>query len=238
MLKNTIMLMFLTLGISLKSQVSFYLRPSVNVKTNQGNIFGSYLKQPIYTQMSNKYFSINTSKMYLDLNNINFGIQFGLQLKNKHFFEIGMSNDNSGIKTQTAFHSLYNDLYQSNFQIVKKGGNHTQNVNGSPFLRISLAYNNLIYQNKSNTLKIRTSIGIGTLNNRFVNRKKGIYVIEEVPVFPLGQIDTNIINSKYSLTSINAWRNSLFVNVGLGADFYLKSKKYLFSFDLLYLQGN
>jgi hypothetical protein len=223
---------------SLNSQVAFYLRPTVNMKTNQGNIWGNLMTNPVYSTMTNKYFSIHTGKIFFDDNQIDFGINLGLKYKNKHFFEIGIATDHSGIQTQASFIPWGIDHYSSNLPIVKTGGHHNQSEIGNPFTRISLSYSNLIWKNKSNSIQLRGLYGLGSMYNHYVNRKKNIYEVGEIPAFTLGEIDSNVFNTEYSITSTSAWRNSLFLNVGIGADFYTKkSNKYLFSFDLFYVQG-
>jgi hypothetical protein len=237
MKKTTLFLMFLLLGSSISSQVAFYLRPTVNMKTNQGNIFGNRLTKPVYSTMTNQYFSIHTGKMYFDKIQIDLGIYLGLTYKNKHFFEVGIATDHSGIQTQASKHDWGVDHYVADLPIVRKGGINNQSTIGSPFTRLSISYNNLLWKNKTNTLQVRGILGIGSMYNHYVNRKEGIYVTGEIPSFPLGELDSNVFNTEYIKTTTSAWRNSLFLNVGLGLDFYTKKNKYLFSFDLFYVQG-
>lgn len=226
-------ILFLTLLSGLHSQVSFYLRPTVNMKVNQGKIYGTPGSQPIFTTMTNQYFSISTDRKFFDNNNINLGLHLGVKLKEKHFFELGMSTDNSGIRTQAEAAN-----WVAGNPPVRFGGNHNSSSVGSPFTRLSFNYNNLFWKNKSKTLQLRSIVGFGSMYNHYVNRKKGIFVIDEVPAFALGEIDSNIFNTEYRITTTKAWRNALYLNVGLGFDFYTKKKnKYLFSFDLFYVQG-
>lgn len=238
MKKTTLFLMFLLLGSSISSQVAFYLRPTMDIKTNQGNIFGHWRTKPVYSTMTNQYFSIHTGKMYLDKNQINLGINLGVTFKSKHFLEIGIATDHSGIQTQTSKHDWGIDHYEPDLPIVRKGGNHTHSEVGSPFTRLSISYNNLLWKNKTNTIQVRGILGIGSMYNHYVDRKKGKFITEEIPTFTLGILDSNVYNTEYSKTVTRAWRNSLFLNVGLGLDFYTKkNNKYLFSFDLFYVQG-
>lgn len=238
--KTTLFVLFMMLGSTLCSQVSFYLRPTVNMKTNQGNIFGTPGTQPEYKTMTNEYFSISTGKMYFDMNQVNLGLHFGVRLKDRHFFELGFSSDNSGIKTQAGVHQWSIDPYTNSPSppVVRTGVNHNQVEIGSPFTRISFTYNNLVWKNTLKTIQLRSIVGFGSMFNQHVNRKKGIFVTQVDPVFELNNIDSNIFNTEYTITSTSAWRNSLYLNLGLGVDFYSKKKnKYLFSFDIFYLQG-
>lgn len=239
MCKKLSFLIFLILGSNSYSQVSFYIRPSVNIKTKQGNIFGYWRTSPIYSTMTNKYFSISNDKIFFD-NGIDLGIHLGLKIRENHFLELGFSGDHAGIKTQASKHDWSIDPYTTDpsLQIVRRGGNHNQVSILGPFNRFSFNYNNLFWKNNSKTIQARGIIGFGTLNSPNVNRKSGTYLTDEIPVFTLGELDSNIYNSQYVITSTRAWRNSLYLNAGLGFDFYTKKKhKYLFSFDIFYLQG-
>jgi len=239
--KTTLFVLFMMLGSTLYSQVSFYLRPTVNMKTNQGNIWShNWRNPPEYKTMTNEYFSITTGKMYFDKNQINLGLHFGVRLKDRHFFELGFSGDNSGIKTQAGGHRWSIDSYTSSPSppIVRTGGSHNLIEIGSPFTRISFTYNNLVWKNTSKTIQLRSVVGFGSMFNQYVNRKKGIFVTQTHSAFQLNNIDSNIFNTEYTITSTQAWRNSFYLNLGLGVDFYTKKKnKYLFSFDIFYLQG-
>lgn len=235
-----LIILFWMLGGTLYSQVSFYLRPTVNMKTNQGRIWGPGAAKPIYSTMTNQYFSIISDRSYFDNGNINLGLHLGIKVRDKHFFELGASTDNAGIKTQAFKHDWSLDPYTSNPnpQVVRKGGNNNQYIHGSPFTRISFSYNNLIWKNTAETVRLRGIVGFGSMFNPYVNRKKGEFVSQVNNVFEIGIVDSNAVNDVYEITSTSAWRNSLYGNIGLGADFYSKKKKsYLFSFDLFFLQG-
>jgi hypothetical protein len=185
MTKITLLALFLLFGSAMNSQIAFYLRPTVNMKTNQGNIWGNLMTHPVYSTMTNEYFSIHTGKMYFDDNQIDLGLNLGLKYKNKHYFEIGISTDHSGIQTQASFIPWGIDHYNSNLPIVKTGGHHNQSEIGNPFTRISFTYNNLIWKNDANTIQLRGLFGIGSMYNHYVNRKKNIYVVYEIPAFTL-----------------------------------------------------
>ena len=101
MQKTALFLLFWMLGITVYSQLSFYVRPTVNMKTNQGNIFGSWRTSPIYSTMTNQYFSISNDKMFFD-NGFDLGIHLGVKIRENHFFELGFSGDHAGIKTQAS----------------------------------------------------------------------------------------------------------------------------------------
>ena len=238
-MKIIIQICILLLIGNLNAQISFYIRPTVNMKTNQGNIFGSWRTSPIYSTMTNQYFSITNDKMFFD-NGFDLGIQLGLKIRENHFFELGFSGDHAGIKTQASKHEWSIDPYTTDpsLQIVRRGGNHNQVSILGPFNRFSFNYNNLFWKNNSKTIQVRGVLGFGTLNSPNVNRKTGTYLTQEIPVFTIGELDSNIYNSQYVITSTRAWRNSFYLNTGLGFDFYTKKKhNYLFSFDLFYLQG-
>lgn len=224
-------------GNTMYSQMSFYVRPTVNMKTNQSHFFGHPISRPIYHTVTNEYFSISADKSYFHSGSINLGIHFGLQIRKKHFFEFGISGDNSGVKTQASSHSWGYDSYFSELVPTKYGGNHNELTIGKPFNRLSFTYNRVVYTSVSKTLQVRGTIGFGSLHNRFVDRKKHIFDIDEHPAFTIS-IDSGIFNTQYIVTSSNPWRHSPYFNFGLGFDFYTKKKnKYLFSFDLFYLQG-
>jgi hypothetical protein len=229
--------MFMLLGSVLHSQIAFYVRPTVNMKTNQSHFFGYRGSRPIYHTATNEYFSISADKSYFDNNQINLGIHLGAKIKEKHFFELGYSGDNSGVKTQAGGHHWMNDPDYTSSQPVINGGNHTGISIGKPLTRLSFTYGNLLFKNSSKTLFVRGTIGFGSLVNRFVDRKNLIFDIDEHPSFTM-LLDSNIYNTQYTVTSVNAWRHSPYLNLGLGFDFYSKNRhKYLFSFDLFYLQG-
>jgi hypothetical protein len=237
MQKSTLFVLFLTFGNTLYSQMSFYLRPTVNMKTNQSHFFGDRISRPIYHTVANEYFSISADKSYFDGGNINLGIHVGAKIKEKHFFELGYSGDNSGVKTQAGGHSWTYDSDFSPAIPVISGGNHVGSTFGKPFTRLSFTYNSVLYKNSTNTLHVRGTVGFGSLFNRFVDRKKLIFDVEEHPSFTM-LLDSNVYNTQYIITSVNPWRHSPYLNLGLGFDFYSKNRhKYLFSFDLFYLQG-
>lgn len=234
--KNILLICFLLFGYSLNAQVSFYLLPTINMKT-QHSFFGNNNFTEKYSELSNKYFTFRNDKLHFDRNNINFGINVGLKLKNKHFFEFGYSTDNSGVAVGVVAQS-YMNTYQDTEGDFYNSASSTYSQTGSSFSRISFNYAYLFYKNKNKTLQARFVGGLGLLHKSSVNRKKNKYHVDYIPHFTHGQISTDVFITEHYSRVTNIWRNSFYLNFGLGLDFYTKkANTYLFSFDVTYHQG-
>src|SRR5690554_2521912 len=93
--KTVVLGLLLLLGSTLNAQVAFYLRPTVNMKTNQSS-FGTEYQMNTYNSVTNEHFTIVNRPMFLD-GHIDLGINAGIQIKEKHFIELGISSDHSSI---------------------------------------------------------------------------------------------------------------------------------------------
>lgn len=236
MLKTINVFLFLILGYSLNAQVSFYIRPTVSMKT-QHSFLGSNHYSEKYTEYTNKYFTFQNDRYYFDRNNVHFGLYLGLVLHKKHLFDIGLATDNSGVAVGMKAQS-YMNTYQDTEGAFFNSASSTYSQIGSSHYRIAFNYSNIFYKNNYNTIQARLIGGFGVLHNSSVNRKKGIYNIEYLPHFSHGQVTDDVFIEEHYSRVTNFWKNSLYFNFGLGLDFYTKkTSKYLFSFDVYYLQG-
>lgn len=234
--KTISIFLFLLLGCSLNAQVAFYLRPTVNMKTQQ-SFFGNNRASENYSEYSNNYFTFRNDRYFFDRNTINFGLNVGVEYKKKHFFEFGYSIDNSGVAVGVKAQSYMNNFQDTEGLFYNSAGS-TYSQTGSSFSRISFSYSTVFYKNSNNTFNGRLLGGIGLFHNTSVNRKKNIYDVNYESHFTNGQIAEDVFITEHYSRISNYWRNSFYLNLGVGGDFYTKKKhKYLFSFDLSYLQG-
>ena len=236
-MKNKIaFVIILILSGSFHSQISFYVRPTVNMKTQQ-SFFGNNRASENYSEYSNNYFTFRNDRHYFDRNTINLGLNAGVEFKKKHFFEFGYSIDNSGVAVGVKAQSYMNN-YQDTDGLFYNSAGSTYSQTSSSHSRISFSYSTFFYKNYSNTFQARLIGGIGLFHNPSVNRKKNIYDVDYSPHFTHGQIAQDVFITEHYSRISNYWRNSFYVNLGIGGDFYTKKNhKYLFSFDLSYLQG-
>lgn len=233
-LLTRIFLFLPTLGLN--AQTSFYLRPTVNMKTQQ-SFFGNNRASENYSEYSNNYFTFRNDRNFIDRNTINFGLNAGVVYKKKHFFEFGYSIDNSGVAVGVKAQSYMNNFQDTEGLFYNSAGS-TYSQTGSSFSRISFSYSTVFYKNRNNTFNGRLLGGIGLFHNTSVNRKKNIYDFNYESHFTNGQIAGDVFITEHYSRISNYWRNSLYLNLGVGGDFYTKKNhKYLFSFDLSYLQG-
>lgn len=233
-LLTRIFLFLPTLGLN--AQTSFYLHPTVNMKTQQ-SFFGNNRASENYSEYSNNYFTFRNDRNFFDRNTINFGLNAGVEYKKKHFFEFGYSIDNSGVAVGVKAQSYMNNFQDTEGLFYNSAGS-TYSQTGSSFSRISLSYSTVFYKNRNNTFNGRLLGGIGLFHNTSVNRKKNIYDVNYESHFTNGQIAEDVFITEHYSRISNYWRNSLYLNLGVGGDFYTKKNhKYLFSFDLSYLQG-
>lgn len=225
-------------GYLLNAQVSFYVRPTVSMKTQQ-SFFRANGYHEKYTEYSNKYFTFRNDRHYFDRNEVYLGLQLSLSLNEKHLFELGVATDGAGsaVGLKAQYYDYVN-AYQDTEGVFYNSASSSYSQIGSSHHKIAINYNNIFYKNTSNTIQTRLIGGLGVLHNSSVNRKKGIYNVEYVPHFSLGQVSEDVfIDEHYSRIS-NFWRNSVYFNLGFGLDFHTKNtNSYLFSFDINYLQG-
>lgn len=223
-----------TLGLN--AQTSFYIRPTVNMKTQQ-SFFGNNRASENYSEYSNNYFTFRNDRYFFDRNTINFGLNAGVEYKKKHFFEFGYSIDNSGVAVGVKAQSYMNNFQDTEGLFYNSAGS-TYSQTGSSFSRISFSYSTVFYKNRNNTFNGRLLGGIGLFHNTSVNRKKNIYDVNYESHFTNGQIAEDLFITEHYSRISNYWKNSFYLNLGVGGDFYTKKNhKYLFSFDLSYLQG-
>lgn len=236
MQKTALFLLFWMLGITVYAQLSFYVRPTLNMKTQQ-SFFGNNRASENYSEYSNNYFTFRNDRYFFDRNTINFGLNAGVEYKKKHFFEFGYSIDNSGVAVGVKAQSYMNNFQDTEGLFYNSAGS-TYSQTGSSFSRISFSYSTVFYKNRNNTFNGRLLGGIGLFHNTSVNRKKNIYDVNYESHFTNGQIAEDVFITEHYSRISNYWRNSLYLNLGVGGDFYTKKNhKYLFSFDLSYLQG-
>ena len=222
--------------LGLNAQTSFYIRPTVNMKTQQ-SFFGNNRASENYSEYSNNYFTFRNDRYFFDRNTINFGLNAGVEYKKKHFFEFGYSIDNSGVAVGVKAQSYMNNFQDTEGLFYNSAGS-TYSQTGSSFSRISFSYSTVFYKNRNNTFNGRLLGGIGLFHNTSVNRKKNIYDVNYESHFTNGQIAEDVFITEHYSRISNYWKNSLYLNFGFGGDFYTKKNhKYLFSFDLSYLQG-
>ncbi len=236
MQKTALFLLFWMLGITVYAQLSFYVRPTLNMKTQQ-SFFGNNRASENYSEYSNNYFTFRNDRYFFDRNTINFGLNAGVEYKKKHFFEFGYSIDNSGVAVGVKAQSYMNNFQDTEGLFYNSAGS-TYSQTGSSFSRFSLSYSTVFYKNRNNTFNGRLLGGIGLFHNTSVNRKKNIYDVHYESHFTNGQIAEDVFITEHYSRISNYWRNSFYLNLGVGGDFYTKKNhKYLFSFDLSYLQG-
>lgn len=215
------------------AQLGFYLKPTFNFKTNQGNFLG---KNDNYKEFTNKYFSIYNHKMYMDFNELNLGINVGVNLNKKHFFEFGVAGDHAGIAVNVKGNTYWKDP-ESQIEVLRDNSTYTE-LGSTTYTKFSFSYENLIWKSKRDVFQLRFKSGMGLLFNRWTNPKKGIVQIFYNNAFALGETEPGVYINSHEIKS-TAWvRTSLFVDLGFGLDFYTKKRSfYLFSFDVFYLQG-
>lgn len=157
--KIVIFILFLFFGSTLNAQIAFYLRPTVIVKTNQSS-FGSSLL-PSYNTITNEHFTFMNRSMFFD-DNIDFGIHLGIQIKKKHFIELGYSTDHSSIGNIIITQPTYYDPQTGIEYQTEKAGYSSF----SPYYsRLSVDYQYNLWSNKNETLRLQSIAGLGLLFN-------------------------------------------------------------------------
>lgn len=239
-MKKLIVIVFIGLiGHSTNAQLNIYIRPTINMKTNQGsfrtvqNIFSS--NQMVATNvkmLSNEYFTFINDRMFFDNNNISFGIKLGLDWK-KHNFEIGIADDNSSISTGllATFHSTNPETPD------RYNYGRTREALGSDYLLFSLDYNYKVWQSSKKTVEFRLGAGTGLQINSGVNRKKGEYKQTEIYAPTLGELKPDVFNYAHLITTYKPNLISPYLKASIGFDFYTKKQRNILSIDIFYLQG-
>lgn len=241
--KTVVLGLLLLLGSTLNAQVAFYLRPTVNMKTNQSS-FGTEYQMNTYNSVTNEHFTFVNRPMFLD-GHIDLGINAGIQIKEKHFIELGISSDHSSIGRSLLTHSNFNDF--------ETGENYASNSYShntvSPFYgRISADYHNNFWNNKKGTIGFRSVAGIGFLfsgNSKLQANgsanKNGIMGNDEFGFGPIGldneiqQIAPDVFITDYVTKTETYDGVTPYLKFGLGIDFSTKKDFHLFSFDVSYL---
>lgn len=246
--KSTLLALFLFLGITINAQIAFHVRPTVNMKTNQSS-FGTGYQMNTYNSVTNEHFTFVNRPMFLD-GHIDLGINVGIQIKEKHFIEIGISSDHSSIGRSVLIHSNFNDF--------ETGENYTSNryscTTVSPFYgRLSANYHNNFWNNKKGTIGFRSIAGIGFLftgnsillsgNYKLLINGNGNGMLGDDD-YGIGTIGDNneiqqiapdvFITDQVSKTETYGGVTG-YVKFGLGIDFSTKKDFHLFSFDISYL---
>lgn len=233
-MKNILTLFLIYLiGHYSNAQLSFYIKPSLSFKTNQGNFLG---KNDNYKEFTNKHFSMYNNKIYMDFNELNLGVDLGVNLNKKHYFELGFATDHAGVAVNVKGNTYWSDpTTQETF--LKDNSTYTE-LSSSTYSKLSLSYENLIWRSKQNIIQLRFTSGIGLLFNGNTRPKKGYVHEYYFYSFPLGETEPGVFVNSHEVKVSERIRTSLFVDIGFGFDFYTKkSNFYLFSFDIYYLQG-
>lgn len=236
MTKLSLLALFLFLAFSMNAQVSFYLRPTVNMKTNSSNYdIGNFNN---FSNFSNRYFTFVSNRIFFDNNVVNLGLHIGVQVNKKHFFELGYSQDNSGIAVSVLGQSYLDNYLDYPSMDEFSSPKASYSYSGSPHARFSLTYSNSFWVSKNGMVQLRGIVGLGLLHNKYVNRKKMQFNEQYISSFALGQMDEDIYIVSHEERVSHYIRNSFYMNLGLGIDFYTKRNNiHIFSFDITYLQG-
>lgn len=219
-MKNIFTVFFVLLFGKVFSQMSFFIRPSINWKAEitSNSLNGSELfndnsfTTPDFTYKSTRVIIPNRLTPLL------LGISIGLNTKNqKLMFEFGINQDESSSK-----HVINGLLYDSHSSISSYYFSGIGYHDGLSFGRYLLTSSYLI--NKKPINKTYLTFGCG-FANRLPHSNSGNQD------FALKTKPTNMIfiNDSVKLGS----RKSLIISFGLSNDFY-KKDKYLFSLDLTY----
>ncbi|RYM34093.1 hypothetical protein ERX46_09035 [Brumimicrobium glaciale] len=242
--KTAVLAILLLIGTTLNAQVAFYLRPTVNMKTNQSS-FGTEYQMNTYNSVTNEHFTFVNRPMFLD-GHIDLGINVGIQIKEKHFIELGISSDHSSIGRSLLTHSNFND-YETGENYTSNSYSHTT---VSPFYaRISADYHNNFWNNKKGTIGFRSIAGIGFLfsgNSKLQINGSGhgngnlIMGNDDYGTGITGDNDIQQIAPDVFITDyvskIETYDGvTASVKLGLGIDFSTKKDFHLFSFDVSYL---
>ncbi|RYM34094.1 hypothetical protein ERX46_09040 [Brumimicrobium glaciale] len=229
--KSTLLSIFLLFGITLNAQVAFYLRPTIIAKTNQGK-FGSFSGKASFNTITNEHFTFANQPVlfsgYLDI-----GFNIGIQIKEKHFIELGLSSDYSSIGNNILINSTYTDFQTGKEYITN---NYSMGTTSIYYPRLSVDYHNNFWSNPKETLRIRSVAGVGVLiGGKSIASNGGDSPDQPNSPEDYREIGPNIfITNEYS-TSTNNGGNTAYFKLGFGMDFNTKKDRHLFSLDASYL---
>jgi len=239
MLKNSFFILLLTLGSRSYSQVSFYIRPVVSMKTNecffpkQGNL------RDKRNSIDNEYFSLIHYGRFFNREQINFGFHAGVQW-NKHTLEFGLDTDNASLAYGISSHVVYIDTLTNARTAYESSGLTMIGTDG--INRYSLTYQSVVWKNKNNTINIRAVAGLGVMHTKGGGLKKDLYIDTVYYPYDISEdINPNPPDVSFRQTSdisIQRLGFSLNGNIGFGIDFMSKQKqRNLFSIDIFYLHN-
>ncbi|RFC55896.1 hypothetical protein DXU93_02870 [Brumimicrobium aurantiacum] len=218
------------------------------MKTNKST-FGTLHQMNSYNSVTNEHFTFVNRPMFLD-GHIDLGVNVGVQIKEKHFIELGISSDHSSIGRSLLTHSTVIDN-ETGESYMRDAYSH--NTTSIYYWRISADYHNNFWKNKKETIAFRSMAGIGVLLNPSGNRNYsangsasgpgllssddfGFGIINEnYGNDEMHQIEPDVFITDY-VSEIEIYRGvSPYVKFGLGVDFSTKKDFHLFSFDVSYI---
>lgn len=233
--KNRIVLIALFLlifNVYCTSQISFFIKPSIFVKTDNHSLLSNTFDNPKY--LPTPYFTYyNPGIVFIP--NLNFGIDLGVVINEKHFIDFGISSESSGIKSG---YILPNHLESENEEIgFYDPSNYVMGWVSDSFMKFDFDYYYQLLKTKSKCFSMRIIGGIGLFFNRYVT--KDYYPLSEFDFYnaSLNQPDKNIYLLSYTYEFADISRVSPFIKVGFGFDFYTKRNRNILSIDVSYIQN-
>ncbi|WP_159038600.1 hypothetical protein [Brumimicrobium mesophilum] len=218
------------------------------MKTNKST-FGTGHQMNSHNSITNEHFTFVNRSMFLD-GHVDLGINAGIQIKEKHFIELGFSSDHSSIGRSLLTNSIFND-YETGENYTSNTYSH--NTVSIHYWRISADYHNNFWKNQKGTIAFRSMSGIGILLNPSGNTNysgngsaNGLGLLgkddfgfginnESYGNDEMHQIKPDVFLTDY-VSKIEIHRGiSPYVKFGLGIDFSTKDDFHLFSFDVSYL---
>lgn len=231
MKKSTLLAVFLLVGVSLNAQIAFYLRPTIITKTNQSKLGLGWENSPTHNTISNEYFSFENKSQFYN-SNLDFGINLGVQVKEKHFYELGWSRDHSSILGSILSHSTVKDQ-QTGEEFQTEMASSVYNT--FKYSRISADYRYNFWSNQKQTIQLQSLVGFGLLMNK--NDGLGSSTLTLNPLNSGSEIGTGVYINENFAKSQTYYRNTMYLKFGLGMDFRAKNNEHLFALDLSYLYG-
>lgn len=228
----SLFLLQLVFNVNCFSQMSFFIKPSIFIKTDQHRLIDTDFYNPKYLPTS--YFTYyNPGIVFIP--NLNFGIDVGITIKEKHFLDFGISSESTGIKRAFIFP---NDIQN---EVDGIGNLYPANIStgwvGGYFMKFNLDYYYRFLKTKNNALAIRFIGGIGLFFNKDITKYD--YPVSSYDLYnsSFDQPDKNIYLISHTYEYADIRRVSPYINLGFGFDFATKKKRNLFSIDISYIHN-
>lgn len=216
-LTNIIICFFIHLLGNVHSQVSVFIAPELHVKMSINSDESFRFTTKVFN--NSPYYDYRTSNVTLR-KPINYGLTFGVKIKNKHELTFTINSDGNTVFTEVLLNSFSNTWNYT--------PNSTTSTIKSGFNSYWFNYKYEVFKFKNNTT-ISPIIGVGLTSRAGPN----IWGLSLGTMATATTISENGGSLVYSSGSYTGHKRGWLVNIGLSSDIHVK-EKYWFSCSLLY----